>query len=612
MEGLVRLTKRKKTLITTLVLLVLVPALSYFTFKDSLKLGIEGNSWLLLYTIRMIFDVQKSLTFTDPGTYLCTYCPPYTILSIIKFFWGYQPYYYFLISLLTRIGISISLYISVKHISKSTLAGVLASIFFAANYIGVQTTEWVFNHNHYLGIVFVALFMLWYVKTMEKQTVKNLVIASFFFLGGLIITPPRMHGVFPMLLIAEFAWLLIDRKKYSFKKAAIRLGFILILYRMLFGLAQGGYGTSLFPSMIYKSLEIMLSSWKNGQTTFVLNPVISLGNYVFPDLLWKRITLNSTEIFGLPFTFTNLTLAVMLIISPLTAKVLRLAELSYKNIVIYLASLGVWVFLLRLFRKANPTTFSNEHATYALVGGITIIFTVWLFFALKNKKPRFAHTLIVGLAWMFTFGLFPWLLSPTTYLVSWARYSIQQAVGLSVWAATLFAIIISFSHKKKTTIKYFPNLTLLASAVLILTFIIMHVSFTRSHMTILAKHRNAELDERLWSTIYAEVPKLDPSGPSVFYLTYDNYNTAEWVLRFGFNSRAAILYEIDNQKAIPHMTYDYDDLLSLVSDGEALAKYKMYPKIIPVKRVYAFDLKNGNLTNTTQSIRNKLKHDLAD
>ncbi len=123
-------------------------------------------------------------------------------------------------------------------------------------------------------------------------------------------------------------------------------------------------------------------------------------------------------------------------------------------------------------------------------------------------------------------------------------------------------------------------------------------------------NRGTEINEHLWNTIFQDVPQLPQDKPTAFYLQYDNYYLAEWGLRFLFPSRGALHYNITNQKANPFMIYEYDKLLSMVTDGKALGPQGYDPIPLPLDHVYGYILQNGELINTTSALRKKLKNDI--
>lgn len=575
------------------VFITIVIFLSWITFKDSFEIALSGDDWLLHYTIWMIFDVQKSANFLDPSTYLCTYCPHYSFLSIIKSLWGYSAFPHYLISLFFRIGVSISLFFLVRILTKQNIPAILAGIFFSVSYIGIQTTDWVFNFTHYGGIIMVCLFFILYVKAKNLTNFLTLTYATLAFIGALIISPPRMHGLYPLVLVAELSWLVIEGKNYQFKKAFLRLAILLLTYKII--LSNPGYGTTEYNlSQVIKGLEMAKDMLSQGNTAFLLNPISSVGNYLIPDMLWQK----------LPLSGMLSLVPIALIFGLLSTGALFFAHIKSRSLKIYLFFLLLWFLIMYLFRKTNLNFYSIYQIGFGLIGGYTLIFSYWLFNQLKSSKPLLAFALILGQGWMLTFSLFPWLIAPYQIFDSSMRYSIQQAAGLAIWIATIFTVILIGSRERKI------NQTQGIIYSLIAGFVLMHILFSQQYLASLKTNRGTNIDEQLWNTIFRDVPTLPQDKPSVFFLSYDDYYLAEWDLRFPFSSHGALHYQITNQKANPFMIYEYDKLLSIVTDGKALGPQGYEPDPLPLNYVYGYILRNRGLTNITTELREKLKNDI--
>lgn len=593
MEQAQNFSVKSRLWLFTILFLLLIIFLSWTTFKDSFKVALSGDDWLLHYTIWIIFDIQKSASFFNPSTYLCTYCPHYLFLSVIKHFWGYSPFYYYLVSLIFRIGVSISLFFLVRKMTKQTLPALLSGIFFSVSYIGIQTTDWVFNFTHYGGIIMVCIFLILYYRAKESSSFVHLIYSSIAFAGTLIISPPRMHGLYPLILVTEFGWWLIEGKKYNFKRAGLRLIIIFIVYKIIF--SSLGYGTTEYNlSQVIKGLIMAREMLFQGNTAFLLNPISTIGNYVIPDLLLQKIPLKNILTL----------LPIVLIFALLSSGVFYLVNFKGKAFKIYLICLFVWFLIMIFIRKTNLNFYSIYQVSYGLIGGYAVIFSLWLFSHLKQNKPLLALTLLIGQGWMLTFSLFPWLIAPYQIFDSSLRYSVQQAAGLALWMATIFTI--TFLGLKEKKLYHLYGIIY----IFILAFILMHILFSRQYLANLRINRGTDIDSRLWNTIFRDVPTLPQDKPTVFFLSYDNYYLAEWDLRFGFPARTAIHYNITNQKANPFIIYEYDKLLSMTTDGKALIPQGYEPTSLPLDHVYGYILQNGELINTTSALREKLKHDI--
>ncbi len=595
--------------------ILLIVFLSYLAVRQSFTLALSGDDWLMHYTIWSIFDVRKETSLLNPLVYFGTYSPHYFFLSIISRIWGYEPIYYYAVSFLTRTGVAIIIFFLVKRLTKRFLSAILAGSIFAVSYLGIETTDWVFNYNHYLGIGIVAIFLIRYFQAKETKRFRDNLIAGSLFALALIVSPPRMHGLFPLIIITELGWIFIEGRKYNYRKfierIVIILGFYFLIIRGIgiivsflrnysinlgINIAVGDYGTEMYAQTINQGLNTVKASILRGQTDFIVDPIASLGNYIMPDMLWAKV----------PFT-TSL-IAISLIYSVLTYTVLYLAGLKNKIAPLYIFNLIIWLIVIYFLQIINASTFLYPRVAFALVGGFTIIFTLWLFFLLRKTKPLLAHTALLGFGWMFAFILFPWFLSPTSGIMfAWGRYSVQQAAGLSVWISIIFLVTIDSLRIKG---KYF----LLGTAYLVvLLFTLMHLAFTNNYLSHVNSYRSNRLDNKYWNIITSEIPSIDKNRQSIFLLLTDleSAEIAE-AIRFGFFGRSIMHYNITNQNYNPFMVVnEYDGIFSAVYDGKFLSKHgQVNPKPIMPDQIYAFYLQNKEMYNVTDQVRRKLKDDL--
>lgn len=603
--------------------------LSWLTIRRAFNLGLGGDDWGLHWLIWGIFGVWNEASFLHPLSYFCTYCPHYFFLSIISKIFGYTPFYYFLASLLARIFVSFSLFFLIKKLTKRTLPAVLAAVFFAVNYLGIEATDWAFNYNHILGVGLVAIFLIWYYKAKETLSRRNLLAAAALFILTAAVSPPRIHGLLLLLLVAEIGWWLIEGKKFNFKGAGLRLLVMAAVnYGILYGISDvyllvrdnlhfeigpyfvgNGYAAHGWnEGRVRDGLAFLQNLYAKGQSDFIIDPIATLGNFIMPDRLWLAIPFPQLSLFGRPpFTFFSYIFPISFVWGALSLLILYFAELKKKLIPLYLVNLVFWMLFVYFLLKLNPVTFSYPRVAFALVGGFAIIFTLWLFFLIRKSQPVLAHLLLVGFGWMNTFTIFPWLISPFGIIFSWGRYAIQQAGGLAVWAAVIFFVAIdSLNQKRKFT-------TLGFIFILLFLFVFMHFKFSDDYLAHVETYRSKDLDKLYWSKITSDIPSLDKEGLNIFFLITDQPSAeiAE-AIRFGFGARSAIYYGIVSKDYTPFMVVnEYDSILSSVSDGKYLPKQGRKPIPTTVDRIYAFALQNKELINITRELREKLNNDLA-
>lgn len=603
--------------------------LSFLTIRHSFNLALGGDDWGLHWLIWGIFGVWHEASYFNPLSYFCTYCPHYFFLSIISKFFGYEPFYYFLASLLARIFVSFSLFLLIKTLTKRTLPAVLAAVFFAVNYVGIEATDWAFNYNHILGVGLVAIFLIWYYKAKETLNRRNLLIAAALFVLAAAVSPPRMHGLLPLLVIAEIGWFLIEGKKFNLKWAGLRLLVMAAVnYAILYGISDiyllirdnlhfeigpyfvgNGYAAHGWnEGRVRDGIAFLQNLYAKGTSDFIVDPIATLGNFIMPDRLWQAIPFSQFSLFGRPpFTFFSYILPITLISGAVSFFILSCAELRKKLVPLFSFNIFLWMLFVYYLLKINPVTFSYPRVAFALVGGFAIILTVWLFFLLRKSKPILAHILLLGFGWLNTFTLFPWLINPYGIIFSWGRYAIQQGGGLSVWAGVVFVICIDALNKKR---KY-TSLGLVY--ITLLLFVFMHFKFSNDYLSHVANYRSKDLDKIYWGKITSDAPSLDKNGLNIFLMITDQ-SSAEIAeaIRFGFGARSAIYYGIVSKDYTPFMVVnEYENTLSSVYDGKYLTKHGRKPIPTTVDRIYAFALQNKEMINITNQVRDKLNSDLA-
>jgi len=586
-------------------LLATISLLTYLSLRESLNTALSGDDWLMVYTIWMDSVVRKAVSYWNIKTYLSTYGPPYGFMSIIIHYFGYIPYYYYLVSLITRILASFSIFYLVKRYSKSFQVAFLASIFFAVSYIGIQSTDWVFNFNHYIGIIFGSIFLITYYKVRKKPSIPGVMFTGALFALCLLLSPNRMHGMLPLVLIMEFAWFLIEGKKFNFKNFAIRFITLLASYKIVF--SGAGYGSTEYNlSLVQKGVDIGLDLLSKKQIWFLLNPISSLGNYIVPDLFYQDLPFNTVATFlNRPGSFFIHFLTILGSIGIVGAILLTLLKTKFSILMIFSGSLLSWAFVMRYIKRLNPIEYSGAYADYAAIGGGIIIFTFFLFFQLKRTKPQLAHLLLGSLGWMVAFTLFPWLLAPYSVLETTIRYSIQQAIGAAIWFSIIFYLLFN-GLSKRNNFKIF----LIPASIALFLFLKMNIDFSNIYFDKLNLHRGSQLDKKLWSEITTKVTDIPDDRSSIFYLIYDDYLTAEIGLRSGFSARAAMHYNIRDQNNNPYMIFNYEDIISIVTTGEAWANQGEPAEVTPLDYVFAFKLENNNITDTTEKFRATLAKDI--
>jgi len=228
-----------------------------------------------------------------------------------------------------------------------------------------------------------------------------------------------------------------------------------------------------------------------------------------------------------------------------------------------------------------------------LTGGLLLI-TASILIIKFFKKIDVSSTLFFGISWSILSFFFAWWWVPNTIYPSYHRYLIVSAVGISI----LFAAIISLGNKFKDQI--------FLTAVLSI-FLVLHLLSTRYYLKLMGNYHSQQITDKIWSAM----PYIPAVGkePLVFYFEgeVNNYPILHNVLTFGFPPHMQLLYNLEERNPAPVPMTNWNEVISVVTDGQSFKAYGYPLKPIPIDHVYAFYLQGkDNLINVTEIARQKL------
>lgn len=270
----------KKFLIPALVVLI-----SLYTFYPSFKLALFGDDWLAIWRYYHYFGpevVKKTGYFTHfvsgYGAYEITSGKLYSIF-------GPQSNAYYTISYIYRLIAAFSLWPLTFYLTRSKLAAFFASLFFSVTAIGLQTTDWVFNSTSYLSITFFSIFLYFFIKSKEESKFSLFILSAICYYLTYIFAPVRMTGLLPFAILLE---LFLSLKAFNIKSLIIRLSTILGIFLIISSASavvenQGRLITGAIQ-IINSSLSTFATLLTQGHFDFLLNPIISIGRLIIPDI----------------------------------------------------------------------------------------------------------------------------------------------------------------------------------------------------------------------------------------------------------------------------------------------------------------------------------------
>lgn len=601
-------------------LFIALPLLAILVYRKSFNLGLYGDDWQHLYYMWKEFYVYKTKSFFDIKSYLNPYWPNYFYLGIINHFWGFYPPAYFIASFLCRLFANIALYFFSFHLTKSKLAAFLTTLIFLVSAAGLQTTDWVFNMNTYAGLGLLTIASTIYLKIRKLKTFKSWYFVSFIatFTLALAIVPTRMHGAVPFIILMElFLTYIVEKQKIKFDQYL--LGRVLLVVGIFYLLVHfRSFGEESYAGGRFnESFKLIQTLIQNGAYSWWLYFLGIIGHLVLPD----NINLSSQGTFVQQILPTKNPLAGILVIEGfISTAILTMSTYALtksKRLIYYLPVVLFNILLLLFLMWMNKIDKLTSNDTYFAISlGIQFVFwSIWFYIISKYKYPFLSQTLLIPLIWITSLTSIYWLFTPYYIIETTGRYMTMGAAGMAIFIGALLSILWknakSYSSQQNSVTRLKGSLFLSVPLLILVIILIVNFQTEQNYFNILYQTRNKDLTERSWNKLVQEVPKLDPTAPSVFYFTTDNPLSLEGVFIFGFFMRAGMTYQIPVMELTPLPVTNYKELLDYAEDGSPLQKVHGRPAApVPLSRIYAFDFRNGELINITNVVRQKISQDL--
>lgn len=574
-----------------------IPLLSYLALRQSFNLSLFGDDWEQLYFMWLEFDVRHSLQRFDIKSYLGPYQFSYIYLDILNYFFGFNSAAYFYTSYFCRILTTISIYFLVKFLTKEKLAAFLSSLVFIFSTAGLETTDWVFNLNTYIGIVSFNFAVIFYLKmrSSAKSLNSNLLFFSFLLTFTFFAVSTRMHGAIPFIILIDLVLTFILDKQKLNRKLILRIIIpVLILFFMINIGAFGKVGSGGFTDRFKLGLETASSLLQKGDYLFLFYLPGLIGRITLPD----SFTASFVEMVGLRFASINFIL-ISLILSFTTSKILDPKRNFSRKFLIFFGVTFAWSGFLYLLHKSYLTVAGHQFFSI-LVGGELLFLIGWLFIVLLKKYATTSIVMIFALLWLIAFSLIYWVFNPAVFFETTSRYLIMGAVGFAIFLGVFINFLLKRVHH---------NFAIIPLA-LLLFFLSINYFASYNYLAFLEKNRNSKLATSIWNSLTTNVTDLDIHNPTVFFLTSENPYSLHWNLVFGFPSHMGLTYKVPKLDNTPLPVSDYPTLLAYVKDGSPQKMNGRPIAPIPLDHVYAFHLNGDKLINQTKLIREKLKTDL--
>lgn len=353
---------------------LLIIFITFLSIGQSLHFALDGDSWLTLYryikdftTFGSHFDLKNYST--DYGNYVFVDI----IMGIIYRLFSFKPFPYYLVSVILRVITAISFYPAVFAATKDKFAAILASIFFASMYAGIETTNWVFNMNTYVSISLFNFFIyLYYSKEFKILSIRgistSLVLASSF-----IVTQNRMHGllfIIPLLTICKIH----KFNKENLGQALIRLVVLLLpifVYRFV---TRSSNDTAYMDSVVRSA-----GQWVN----FILSIFSSIGNVILPEKIYDFFNITNE------LKAISVFLVFLLVFFLFFKKIFQSQKYFF---ILFNLSISIFFLIIPLMVFDPAGTLSSDHRYLIIPGAYLLVAFAILLSDLFRQKNQFFKT----------------------------------------------------------------------------------------------------------------------------------------------------------------------------------------------------------------------------
>jgi len=233
-------------------------------------MALYGDDWISIYRYLTHFDTFAQINTFLPGPfiYLAPYGPSVFFIGKGYELFGHNYFFYFLISLIFKIFASFSLFVVCRLITKSLLISILSAILFLSGYTGIQTTDWVFYSNVYLGVGLFFLGFYSQLRFLEESNRRNLIWHFVLSALAIIAAPVRLYPLVFVIPVIDVLFLgfreFLTKKEFLFKN----IFFALIIVSFLLIGVFGEFGGKIYSPGNWSVNDFI--SFSLGQPQFVI------------------------------------------------------------------------------------------------------------------------------------------------------------------------------------------------------------------------------------------------------------------------------------------------------------------------------------------------------
>lgn len=265
---------------------VSIVIISFIVLYPSFNLAFQDEDWRGVV-----------LPKTDyAGSRLSSYSSPVWFMDTLYSFIGpnFRPYY--ILSFSFRILLAFSVLVLVHTITKDRLAAFLGGLFMAVTATGIQNTYEVMNMIAYISMTGLVLFLIAFLKSLNKFSFLHLVPMGIFLIFSTFLTSFRVYPLYLWAFIVDGSQVLLHFKKDLIKAFLIRQVLIFVIFFFLYkigifiwyGLASTENKVNEFTKFASDFISLIMSLDLNVAAKYFTG----LGNIIFPSMLDKSGTIS--------------------------------------------------------------------------------------------------------------------------------------------------------------------------------------------------------------------------------------------------------------------------------------------------------------------------------
>lgn len=564
------------------IVLATLLSLAFIVYGKLLQFGLYIDDWYNLSKIPE--DI-----FGAPFTYLKDiFISPYGgkvwFFTIIRIFFGYQSFYYYLVSLLTRIFAAWTVYLLVLKLFEKKQVAFLAAVYYLVSYNGwwgLMTEN--MNASVGLGLMNIGLVISLNLHQKKESFKKYLTMMILFFIS-LAITPIRMPGlllIYPLMELL-FTFLKKESLKRSFLHTVLLAFVVFLVWRMGFFRAEGSAGliTYDFASVVSKFLQRDWISEAAYFLTDVFNSLIPLQLGLPLNKFYDWITFSGLK----PISFLVLFLPILILN-------LILHKLA-KDFKLHIFTVFWLIFLLIV---SVQSSIPNAIISSASLGLLLVLLIVEFGYLKILKGKQEGYYIFWLISWLFLFSIIYHFHHGGFFIESRSRYMVVHQEASAILITYVFfnlgLLLANFISKLKYTLKF--SYKELVPTLLLIPLMMLNIKALQKDFIFAGE--SGLYDKyimRNYQFVEDELMKSRITTPPLIFLIYDDNSFVANSIGGGGQERFYLFNHRTSQKFLVQFVYSWIELEDYV-----------FNKKIPIENVFAFKIKNREISTKTENIR---------